>query len=133
MQVTGRCHCGAIAYTADVDPADVSVCHCTDCQVLSGSPFRVSVRAPAAHFRLLRGTPRTYVKTADSGAQRRQAFCGDCGTPIYACAASDPPNYSLRVGSLDERASLAPQRQIWCRSALPWTRALADAPGNERQ
>jgi hypothetical protein len=35
------------------------------------------------------GTPRSYVKTAESGDIRRHAFCGKCGTPIYACAAGD--------------------------------------------
>ncbi|HET9046453.1 MAG TPA: GFA family protein, partial [Casimicrobiaceae bacterium] len=32
MHVQGRCHCGEIAYEAEIDPAGVSVCHCTDCQ-----------------------------------------------------------------------------------------------------
>jgi len=37
MRVDGACHCGAIAFTAEADPARVSVCHCVDCQVLTGS------------------------------------------------------------------------------------------------
>ena len=41
MQVDGGCHCGAIAYRAEIDPARVAVCHCTDCQALSGSAYRV--------------------------------------------------------------------------------------------
>jgi hypothetical protein len=32
IKVGGRCHCGAITYEADVHPARVMVCHCTDCQ-----------------------------------------------------------------------------------------------------
>jgi hypothetical protein len=47
MRVNGSCHCGQITYEAEVDPARVGVCNCTDCQVLSGSAFRVSVPAPA--------------------------------------------------------------------------------------
>jgi hypothetical protein len=31
---------------------------------------------------LLSGTPKTYVKTAESGNKRLHAFCGSCGTPI---------------------------------------------------
>jgi hypothetical protein len=133
MRVHGQCHCGGIAYEADVDPADVSACHCTDCQTLSGSPYRVSVRAPAATFALLRGTPSTYVKTAESGARRVHAFCPDCGAPVYSAAIENPPAYSLRVGCLRERAQLPPRRQIWCRSAVPWSSDLRGISAVERQ
>ena len=33
MKVGGQCHCGQIAYTAEVDPAKVTICHCVDCQI----------------------------------------------------------------------------------------------------
>jgi hypothetical protein len=133
MQVHGRCHCGAITYRADVDPQRVSVCHCTDCQMLTGSAYRVSVPAPREAFALLSGQPKTYVKTAESGARRIHAFCPDCGAPVYSSAVEDPPAYSLRVGCLAERAALPPRRQIWCRSAVPWSANLADLPREERQ
>jgi len=133
MHVQGRCHCGQITYEADVDPAEVSACHCTDCQMLCGSAYRVSVRAPSETFRLLTGQPRTYVKVADSGARRVHAFCGDCGTPTYACAPDDPPTYSLRVGCLDQRETLGPRRQIWYRSAVPWSQDLHSVPQVDRQ
>ncbi len=133
MHVDGHCHCGAITYEAEVDPADVSVCHCTDCQMLTGSAYRVSVRAPAASFRLVSGQPTTYVKTAESGNRRIHAFCANCGTPVYASAVQNTPTYSLRVGCLRQRAELPPRRQIWCRSSLPWSEGLGDVPKVERQ
>ena len=40
MKIDGGCHCGYIAYEAEVDPDKVRICHCTDCQTLSGSAFR---------------------------------------------------------------------------------------------
>jgi hypothetical protein len=124
MHIEGGCHCGYITYEAEVDPATVSVCHCTDCQTLSGSAFRTVVPAKKDAFRLLTGQPRIYVKTAESGNKRAQAFCPECGTPIYATAASDPQVFGLRVGSARQRAQLPPQRQVWCRSALDWVMNL---------
>ena len=121
MQIEGRCHCGKIAYEATVDPDAVGICHCTDCQTLSGSPYRVAVAAAATDFVLLRGEPKIYIKTAESGTKRAQAFRPDCGTPIYAAAPHDPSTYSLRIGAISQRAALRPRRQIWCRSALPWS------------
>jgi len=98
----------------------VNICHCTDCQTLTGTAYRVSVPAPAASFVLLAGMPKIYVKTADSGNRRAQAFCSNCGTPIYAADAQNPQTYGLRVGTLTQRAALPAKRQIWSHSALPW-------------
>ncbi len=43
MKIDGHCHCGLVTYEADIDPKRVSICHCTDCQSLTGSPYRVTV------------------------------------------------------------------------------------------
>jgi hypothetical protein len=135
MKIDGACHCGRITYEAIVDPLRVSVCNCSDCQVLSGSPFRVSVPSEPGTFRLLSGAPAVYVKTtAHSGNRRRQGFCASCGSPIYASADADAPDtYSLRVGGLRQRAQLPPQRRIWCSSALAWSQDVSGIPGVDRQ
>ncbi len=131
MKIDGRCHCGAIQYEADINPKNAIVCHCTDCQTLSGSPFRVSVPAKAENFRLLRGEPQIYVKTADSGAKRAQGFCGTCGTQLYSTSAVDPTVFNLRTGAIRQRAELPPQKQIWCKSAIPWAAFFDDIPSSQ--
>jgi hypothetical protein len=67
--------------------------------------------------------------------KRAHAFCLECGTPIYAAAPEpNPSTYGLRVGGIDQRAQLAPPaRQIWCRSALPWSMDLTGIERIERQ
>lgn len=120
MHIDGQCHCGNIKFEADVDPAAVSICHCSDCQILTGSAFRVTVPAPKSDFKLLQGQPKIYVKTAESGARRAHGFCPECGTPIYATTVSDPQVYGVRVGTVRQRDALSPRRQSWCRSALGW-------------
>ena len=72
MKIDGACHCGLITYEADIDPEQVRVCHCTDCQSLTGSAFRVVVPVPADKFSMS-GEPTAYIKTAESGARRVQA------------------------------------------------------------
>ena len=134
MHVQGSCHCGQIAYEGVIDPKNVSLCNCTDCQMLTGSAFRVSVPAQKADFRLSKGRPSTYIKTAESGSKRIHAFCPNCGTPVYASAnVDDPPTFSLRVGCLAQRAELAPQRRIWCKSALAWAQDVSGVPGIDQQ
>ena len=128
MKVDGSCHCGAIAFEAEIDPDRVRVCHCADCQKLSGTAFRVVAPCAEADFNLTRGQPKNYVKIAESGGRRIQAFCGDCGSPLYAT--SDEPagnrTFGIRVGVITQRNQLAPKRQFWHRSALPW---LPELPG----
>ena len=133
MKIHGACHCGAIAYEADVDPARVTLCHCNDCQNFSGAPFRASVPARVEDLKIVRGAPKVYVKTAESGNRRAQGFCGDCGSSIYSADAEGAKVYMLRLGIVAERAQLPPQRQIWCEAALPWTRELLELPKIEKQ
>lgn len=135
MKVTGRCHCGKISFEADIDPAQVRICHCTDCQTLSGSAFRVNVASLPGTFVLKSGAPKSYIKTtADSGNHRAHGFCPDCGTPLWATSTdANPRSYGLRVGTLDCRADLKPSRQGWFRSALPWSQNLTGVAQVERQ
>ena len=130
MKVDGHCHCGAITFEAEVDSAALTICHCTDCQALTGTAFRVTVKAPAEHF-VLRGTPTIYLKMADSGRKRAHAFCPTCGSPIYATSPENPTSYGLRVGLIRQRNELRPRRMSWCASSLPWSMNL-EAIGVER-
>lgn len=127
MKVDGACHCGKITFEAEVDPERVRICHCSDCQSLSGTAFRVNVPTAEADFRLLSGSPKVYIKTAESGALRAQAFCGDCGSPLYATTPEGTDRiFGLRVGSLKQRDRLVPKGQFWARSKLGW---LPEMPG----
>jgi hypothetical protein len=133
MQVHGSCHCRSIQYEAVVDPEWTAICHCTDCQKLTGSAYRVTVRAVEGSFGLICGEPSVYVKVGDAGSRRAQAFCPNCGSPLYTYDADHPEVYGLRVGCIEERQALTPRRQKWCRSALPWTGNLAGMPRREKE
>ena len=133
MRVDGACHCGNIAFEAEVDPEAVRICHCTDCQVTSGSAFRTNIVASGETFRMLRGDPAIYIKTAESGNKRAQAFCANCGTGLYSTSPENPTSYVLRVGVIAQRAAFKPRQQIWCRSELPWTAEVGGADRREGQ
>jgi hypothetical protein len=132
MRIDGGCHCGNLSYEAQIDPEKVGVCHCTDCQALTGSAFSLFVPVAKEAFRL-RGRPKTYVKTAESGNRRAQAFCPECGSRIYASAEKDPQVFNLRVGTVRQRAQLKPKAQVWCRSALPWVMDLGTVKQHAKQ
>lgn len=134
MKIDGACHCGFITFEAEVDPEKTTVCHCADCQTLSGSPYRASVPTTREEFRLLSGDPSIYVKTAESGSKRAQAFCPKCGSPLYATAFGDPTAaLNIRVGITQQRDQLVPKKQLWGRSRQSWVDNLASIFRLEKQ
>lgn len=133
MKIDGGCHCGYITYSAEINPEKVGICHCTDCQTLSGSAFRTIVPVPENALTLLTGEPRIYVKTGESGAKREQSFCPECGSPFYSTSVGDGPKvYNIRLGTVRQRDELPPKIQIWARSALHWLTDLDTVPKIEK-
>jgi len=134
MKIDGRCHCGHITYEAEIDPEKIVICHCSDCQTLSGSAFRTVALSCENGFKLLSGEPKIYVKTGESGTKRVQSFCPECGTPIYSSTVGDGPKvYGVRVGTARQRDQLVPKTQLWCRSSQRWLADLGSARQVETQ
>ena len=122
MEITGQCYCGEIAYRATIDPKRVAICHCRDCQIFSGSAFRMAGIAEKEGFAFTRGTPRMFAKISERGFKRHMAFCGTCGTHI--CAMPDPDSdlqwITVRVSSSDQFSELRPSIEAFCCSKVEW-------------
>ena len=134
MKIDGGCHCGQIKFHAEVDPDHVLICHCTDCQTLSGSAYRAVAPAREGTFEVISGELKMYEKTAEDGSIRIQTFCPDCGTPIYSSPPKGTPGFfGIRVGAIKQRDQLVPKNQIWVRSSQTWTQDLSHMPKTETQ
>ncbi len=137
MEVHGRCHCGQIEFVTQSEPRSV-ICHCTDCQIMSGGPYRAITQTSEDDFRLTKGVLKKYYKTGDSGNRRELAFCGDCGSHIYATSAledgsSAPRFLGIRVGVLREMEKLKPVAQVWTDSKVSWINEFDTLPGTPQQ
>ena len=128
MKAHGACFCGQITYEAELDTDRILICNCTDCQTLSGSAFRTVAFTTENGFTLLSGELKVYVKIADSGNRRQQAFCGNCGSPIYATSDPAGPFYGLRVGTIAQRDQLVPKVHIFNRSKQHWLDRIPALP-----
>jgi hypothetical protein len=133
VKIDGACLCGEISYEAEIDPAKVIICHCIDCQRNSASAFRWGTMVTREQFKLLKGKPKIFIKTAESGNKRTLAFCGTCGTSLYGAAAENAEVYSLRLGTATQARELRPSLQIWRRSALDWVDGLSTISAVSKQ
>ena len=110
------------------------ICHCTDCQMLSGSAFRIVVPTTESSFKLVSGELKIYIETGESGTKRPQAFCPECGTPIYPSTVGEGPKvHVIRVGTSRQRDELVPKVQLWFRSAQHWLDDLDSIRKMEKQ
>lgn len=116
---TGRCLCGAVTYELSSEPQMMALCHCRDCQhVTGGEPAAVALIAKGG-FKLRQGELRTYACQGDSGNRVERHFCAACGSHLLSGLESGPFD-AVKVGTLDEPLPLQPQIEIWTSSAQPW-------------
>jgi hypothetical protein len=128
ITIDGGCHCGRIRFQAEVDPERVALCHCDDCQALTGTAFRTTVATTRDKLQI-QGETKVYVKVGDSGRRRFQHFCPDCGSHLFVHGEGETADaWGIRWGGVSQRDQLAPKRQMWRRSAAPWVCDFADAP-----
>jgi hypothetical protein len=73
MKIDGGCHCGYIAYEAEADPAKARICHCTDCQTLSGSAFRTVLPTQEGSFKLRSDTMAIRAYCSSCASRKHQA------------------------------------------------------------
>lgn len=118
ISVNGECHCGNISISAMVDKNKVRVCHCTDCQKMSGAPLRVIAPALDSNVKII-GNPKEYIKIGESGNKRIQAFCGKCGTQLFATDLNKTV-FNLRAGFLEQKNLLKPIQHVFTKSSVPW-------------
>jgi hypothetical protein len=115
---TGGCLCGQVRYRIAAEPGPSRICWCRDCQRIA-SNGTVNVIFPTAAIEIT-GTPGQHTKVADSGNRVTRRFCPQCGIHLFSDSTGRPNLTVVRVGTLDEPASIRPTANIWSTSAPPW-------------
>lgn len=118
--LSGSCLCGAIRYTVRAAVTELRACHCTNCQKISGAGGTVNALVATKDFEIVKGAPKRYTKTADSGRVLHRYFCGDCGSGIYSQRDVTPERVVVRAGAFDNPPPMKLTAHIWTRSARPW-------------
>jgi hypothetical protein len=119
-EITGGCACGKVRFKLTGPPMGVGVCHCLDCQKASGGGPSYSAIVARDAFEVTKGEAKVYKSRADSGADVGRAFCVECGTPLWSGLGAESPILPVKLGALDDSASLAPSLHLYTVSAKTW-------------
>jgi hypothetical protein len=114
----GSCLCGNIRYEITGELGDFGYCHCRSCRKASGSAHGANAPVDRADFRLLTGADS--LREYESSPGKFRAFCGNCGSPIYAYISTTADLLRLRLGSLDTPFSKQPKAHTWVSDKAPW-------------
>lgn len=115
----GGCQCGAVRYEIHGPVQKIYVCHCRECRKQSSSAFGISLFVARTALRLIRGQPRRWSRTGDSGRMIDCAFCPDCGTRLWHERPAMPAIVTVKAGTLDEPVDISDAVHIWTSRKLP--------------
>jgi hypothetical protein len=127
LPLLGGCLCGAVRYSLSGAPVLVHVCHCHDCQSISGSAYSLTVLVPAAALAFT-GPVETFTRTTARGREVRHTACAHCRAGLTSNDVARPDFTGLRAGTLDDAGWAVPIAQTFVSSAIPW----AVIPGVEQ-
>ncbi|MEM7662538.1 MAG: GFA family protein [Pseudomonadota bacterium] len=117
----GKCACQEVTFNVEESFLYVHCCHCTWCQRETGSGFAINGLIETAHISVLQGEPVYIDIPSGSGEGQQLVQCGKCGTTLWShyAAARDAVAF-VRVGTLDDAASIEPDIHIFTSTKLPW-------------
>jgi hypothetical protein len=119
------CDCGHVRYRMG-QPIFVNCCHCGMCQRFSGSAFAINAMIEADRVEVIGEHPPETVTTEVGGKAER---CPKCGVELWAYHRKFGDAFRfIRVGTLDEAASLAPDAHFFVSRKHPWVTIPDDVP-----
>lgn len=111
--ISGRCLCGAVAFSAALDRRAVDACHCGQCRRWSGHYWAsVNVNVDSLIFT----SGETHVGWFRSSDLVRRGFCKNCGSALFWHADKHPDHghrIALAAGAIEAPTGLALKEHIF--------------------
>ena len=117
--IEGGCLCGNIRFQTTEKPSYQLLCYCTDCQTISGAANFAAYGVPIEAISVIKGEPKIFEVTADSGRINSRRFCPDCGSRIWAQFV-ELGLASVNAFALDNRSHFKPLSNHCPESAPAW-------------
>lgn len=125
----GGCYCGSVRYALSGEAANMSICHCRDCQKSSGAASVAWIMAGEDDFTVTQGE----LKTVNGRGMAQRMFCGECGTGIaYLNSDILPGMIDIQIATLDEPHLFNPGANIQMAEQIGWEKTAHELPGFDR-
>ena len=118
----GGCSCGAVRYRLNAKPMFTHCCHCLDCQKQTGSAFAINALIETSRIDMLKGAPKPISMPTESGRPHDIHRCEQCQIAVWSDYGRRPYLRFVRVATLDQPHTIAPDVHIFTRSKVPWVR-----------
>lgn len=106
--MSGKCLCGGVTFTAVAVGSDVGVCHCTMCQRWAAGPMLAIEIDPGS----LKVADDACLGVYQSSEWGERLFCTTCGTPMF-WRSRDGRHAVASAGALDDKSGLNFASQIF--------------------
>ena len=117
--LTGGCQCGAVGYAVAGPLPPAYACHCNECKKQSGSAFGLSIAIEWQRL-TVSGDVKTIQGLTFSGKPKLRCFCPQCGNRLWHRPAQKSDWITLKAGTLDCAATIAPRGHLWVSQKQPW-------------
>jgi hypothetical protein len=120
VDLSARCACGETGMTVHGRVLSMLLCSCLDCQKATGTGHSTVALVPASAL-AVEGEPKSFARTADSGATFTRHFCSECGTPLYGESSRAAPLRMIPAGFFaGDTDWFEPGQLIFARSQQAW-------------
>ena len=125
-QASGRCHCGAVRFTAASPSRFVAHCHCESCRRAHGAAFVTWAGFPSPQVRVTQG--ESELATHESSPRTYRRFCQRCGTKLFFESAKWPGETHVVLAAFDDPLDRAPTVHAFYAEHADWLPELRSPP-----
>jgi len=106
MEMSGKCLCGAVRFTAENVETGAHCCHCSMCRTWSGGPA-MSVGVGSVQFE-----GEANITRYASSAWAERGFCSRCGSHLFY-RVKEPEQYVMWLGAFEDQTPFGLAGEIY--------------------
>lgn len=117
-KLSGGCLCGAVSFEVDNDFSHFQLCHCIQCQKITGSAHASNLFTKPEFITWLSGVDKIKRYNVE-GRRISNAFCTECGSRVPFLSLSGEV-LAVPAGSLNGAPKKSAQANIFWPERAPW-------------